>query len=1286
MFKVFIYCSVFLTAVFGIGSYFYFTDEAIDRDELLGFFQTRRYAEALHALEKNKKGLSQDEYLLYRSYLAEGMGKRSETVQHLKQIVHASSRTPNADLLAEAYLNLMLNEYLNEDMPSVKKYLFQSQYLVQNSRGWFPVFFGLVAYCEGDYLKALNAWESSSYQGYLSPWMEQNFAEVFDSYWFANHRIQCHLGSGNIGEARRLLEHFKPVFDEGHKDEFLYLNGLGFILEAESQTYDMAIPYYRSAIGRFARIRTTELIKRQKEELLPRLHRHIEKMMQEGHLEYLSFYVQLLEEWGGEEEIAQIRQTLIGMLDQELWNGTEGNLPQLVSALAQLLKDCRLRNEIALRFEHQLEMALQKNEVDFLQAYWQMILAFREEDAFLNGKFSDLAIHKTLQSIFSDDDDLSKTMCYLNFYRLVEDKPEDSRSLAVNLVTIADHYWSLPDQRGKAMQLLKAAKNIAPIEHVSEIQNTIEDLFKVHYANALLEDQVAELFDLLAVVDGLELANLDIQNRQELQGQLEDAEYLYMNGRLREAKNKTEWILTIDPENQRARRLMGMIAYYFADYKTAQKYLEGIVPGNNEMREAQAVSAILLGDTDKGRRWLEEVERSRPVKEEIYLRLVYGFLSLNNPKAAQEWLEKLPPNQSEVLPARIVAAFEMDSWNEVIDLFDQLQPPYKHLDGFHGLLVESLTALGNEEEAGATLDRLLKKPPEPFSENFTPYFQTFKKERLDLWNRMFVAGIFFKLVKQDPERALYYFNRIDNPSLLAQLEKAELYFQLGRTFEAKDLLLEINYELPKENVEFKLRILPLLGQGFENLGLFAESIPFFEEYFTLVPDSTDHRKVYTRVLMHLRRYDLALEQLRALRDQRELDDDEFLIWITCLVHRGEFDKANNEANQWLSDRQVGLSLKLRLAQLMIITDNRALLEYIVKAISEPSQRSPEDNQELVRLWMTLGLYNQAVDLTQSLERVFEQTPEGLMVLAELSMRLSRKSEALAYAEKAIRLDPINVRATEFIEQYEQRPDIIAQRVKLLRERLEQNPNSVTLQIEYAKNLIELAVEAYLADMITDIDESHDLQQARLTLEKIVQFIPKLPEVHMLLGKVYYLTDLIDKAEQSIAKAVALDPSYVEAYQYLAVAFEKKDNLDEAVAALEKASVYGASNAGVWKQLADLYVKVHDRNRAIEAYKSAIRFSPFEPDSYIGLASQYLLVKKPKEAIAVLQGLLAFSSENLEGLSLMLKALYDPVYIRQTADADLLNKKRIEYYDRLRMLDPEKAKEALPKGADLDPKN
>ncbi|NGX43256.1 MAG: Lipopolysaccharide assembly protein B [Chlamydiae bacterium] len=742
-------------------------------------------------------------------------------------------------------------------------------------------------------------------------------------------------------------------------------------------------------------------------------------------------------------------------------------------------------------------------------------------------------------------------------------------------------------------------------------------------------------------------------------------------------------LAVIDPKNQQSNLTLGMTAYREADYSKAYSYLKDIESTDLDVLEAQAVASIITGKVTKGNQLLEKVSQSRTIGEETYLRLGFGLLAKDKPIAALQWFEEVAEESNQVLVGRGTIAFELHSWSESLDVYEDLSAPYKDLDGLHGIAIESMTALGQEAQAEDLLKKLLLSSPQPADEEFPIYFQAFKKKKLDYWNRNFVAAQFYRIVKGDNKRALEYFNRIENPTPYMNIEKAETFMAVGRNYEGKKILFRIleNIQGSEQESTIKIRLLPMLGVVNAKLGLFADAWPHYKEFFVLKPEDNTHRSEYAKILIELQRYDLALEQYRKLQRSGDLSPSDMISYIESFIRTDQFDAANKISWQWMSSNAVPLYYQIQLAQLMVITKNERLLENIFDTISKRERRSIEENQQLIRLWTDFGNYDDATALAGVLEKDLYDSPEGLMTLVDLYVQLSRFDKALELAQRASVLAPTDFSIADFLERYERRPEIIAKSVKLLKEKIEEDPNSFPLQLNYATDLIDLAVESYVSGEVTEIKDSLDLHTAQAILEKITQKNKDLPEAYYLLGKVYYLLDKEQAAKEAYQTALRLDISYVGAYQHLAAVFEGDKDFNQAISLLRKATKFVPNDSELWEQLGNTLFQTGNTNEAIVALRKAIKYTPNNPLPFIKLAEVYLEINSPEAAVANLEQALVLSPKEVEAVKLMLVALYDPNYPVDELERDL-EKRRFRYFDKLQALDPEEA-EAMRAQLDVE---
>ena len=585
--------------------------------------------------------------------------------------------------------------------------------------------------------------------------------------------------------------------------------------------------------------------------------------------------------------------------------------------------------------------------------------------------------------------------------------------------------------------------------------------------------------------------------------------------------------------------------------------------------------------------------------EEIYLKRGFELLSQDKPVESIEWFEKVSPYNEEAIAGKVYAAFSLQSWKEVIDAYHRLSPPFLSIDAFHGFAIEALTELGRIDEAEEILQNLIKRTSEPPDDGFTPYFQAFKRAKLNQWNRYFIAGLFSKMIKKDNEEALKFFEKIKHPNSLMEIEKAEVLIDLGMLDEAKITIINSKKQITENADKFKIkpRLLPLLAEAYAKVGFFAEAAACYKEYFDLfLPENTDsvYRLDYAHVLMKIGRYDLALAEFYIhLRNESPTPEDG-IAFLTSLVHTGQFARSNQLASEWEKYVSLPLLQRLQIARLMIITQNQFLIESILEDVAETNSRSIEENSELLRLWVELGNFADATVLVEELDEKLEKISSGLLALAIYNEKLSHFDKALIFAHRAAQMDPYNIEIARFLERYERSLENIQETVKQLKAELNLEPESITIKLLYAKNLLDLFSVQASSTQNVDQGLSIELQTAEQLLESVRSKNKELPETFFLLGKLMFLLNNDKRANEFYLTAIDLDVSYVEAYQNLAFIYEGENNLNKAETVLKNGIKFRPYDAELWQQIGLLRFNAKDYRGAILAFTQAIKYAPNDP--------------------------------------------------------------------------------------------
>lgn len=1153
----------------------------------------------------------------------------------------------------------LLDAYSRRDSAKLDKLLAE----MDEESGWTSLFYGISFYWDRNFGQALEKFQK------FSPLTEEHpFGSHFSDQWLGLHIAHCQIEMGNLFATRQGLENTLKEPSQGDRCQINFLIGLSYFKEAKNKTYDLAVPYYNLAFSYFNRsqLEGAECVQDRKGILID-VQNKIEQIVVNRSFQYLPFYADLIAKWGSEDNMNQVSESLVHLFEEEIQKREWENFEKIVLVLNQLLPDGIRRDQLQNQMEQLFDQALKEGKIEDVEKRGKFLIAFSKRPEDVPEKLSAKVMKYLLLTISQDDQYLSKTDPLFQYWDSLSLTPEQQKRGIQQLLVAAQRMWK--EEREKVVTLIQKIKNVSPSNPV-EVEKWMQNL----YTDAVRTKGTRDLTALLEVADTLELAQVEIPDQKQITKQLEIVNSLYSHQRYEEARKKSESILAREPGNNQAKKMLGMIAYQEGDYASANENFEYLESEEIERKLAMGISLILEGDRIEGEKYFQELKNEDPRLEGVYLRLMWGFLDQDDPIAALEWMGKVKNHPKEVLAGRCFAAFAMQSWEEVLDICDKLPDPYRGLDSFKGLTIEALTSIGDIEQAQKQLDTLIGSPAELGVISAAPSFKTFKKTKLDQWNRNFVAAMFYKVVKEDLSTALHFFNKIENPGLLAKIEKAEVLLTLGQSGEGEKYLHQVLSETKgaKNAGEIKRRLYPLLGSHYAKLGYFEGAVFQYHNFFELFPNEITFRIEYAKMLMHVMRYDLALEQFQILMRTIELSKEERIQYLDTLVHAGQFARANTFTNEWMKQETLPLADQLKIARLMWITKNKSLLDQIIKNIPEPSKRTIEDNKELIRLWIDLGRYEDAQELVEGLQRELKKSSEGLMVLVDFYVQLSQYDQALDFAQEAALQNPSDFTIADFIARYERAPETIVKSIQMLKEKLQGDPDNITLKLNYVNDLIDVAIEAVHTQEVSSLDRTPEINLARSTLLEVLEQTEDLPKVYFLLGKIEYLTDHEEKAKEALLKAIRLNASYIEAYQLLGLIYEDKKQWIKAIATVKNGLLYDPNDGEIWEQLARLYILSGDVKEAIHALQQAILYTPNEPLSYLKIAELYLQTKRPEDAIDNLEKLFTFSYENKEGVKLMLRALYDPHL--EVSDQEAHKKRQGDMWDRLESLDPVQMKQ------------
>ncbi len=1148
---------------------------------------------------------------------------------------------------------------------------------INDKNPWVTFFLGVIAFQKEDYETALKNWDESQDRPPLSIWMKKAFNDVFNPSWMNLHIAHANIEEGNYLDARQMLIEESGKASKENLIDINFLIGLTYVKEASEKPASASMPYYKLAFSYFNRVpMQDDNFGKYKQKVIEQIQKQVLKLIDSQSFVDIPFFISTLQNWNAQAAVSTISTKLIDKLNKEIDHNQNQHIQLLISLLNKSLPPGDVRRSLGSRFEELTLASLKAGDLDSVPYYWEGAKTFQENPQGLTDRFAADIAKQILMTIPQDNLELTKTNNYLMFWSYVPQYPQKRADFAAQLASIMEQLWQKKGEEQKAFQLIRQALSIPFPAQQRIILSSIKSTMQRLYDTAVKENNIDELPWIYSASHNFKLG-LDLQNKNAQQQQLERAQNLFQQKEYDEAQKWSEWVLLLEPHNPQALKISGLVAYHKADYKKSLQLLSQIhdAISNQETAEPLVISEILAGNEAKGNNQLKEIEQKQPISQDGHIRLGLGYLIQQKPNEALQWLTSIKDPDSEVYAALTVAAYQRRNWENVISSFHKTLDPYNKLQSLKALVVQAYASLNKIEEAELVLSDLELQIEQPDNKLFPPSFRSFKEKILDPISPLYLAGMFYKEIKKDNEKALTYFMKIENPSSEVLFVRGQTFMNLGQFKQAeKDLLLVVNQ---KADQNFRKQAIPLLATTYYHLQQYLNAYPWFVEFFKIDPQNFSFRTNYIDVLMQIRRFDLAQSQLAFLKKNDVLSNTNKVAQVGCYVHLNQFEEANALAKILLNPNS-GLSRAdlFRLGQYLVITNNLSQISSkIADLLKANPTLNPEESRALINFYLLQGLYKNASVLANSFSTDLEENSEGLMVLAQLNLDLSFTNSALTLAYQALEKNPNLAQAIKFISLYENNPQHLVSNLASLDKQLNKNPQNGSLVLEYVQNVITLTnlehANATLKPEYLDSRYHYSLDY----LNKISTSYEEIPQIFYLKGLLLLLADNPKAALDQEYQALRFDPSYSDAYYAAALASKKLKNTTEGITFIKQALKYAPNHAESWNLLSELNVLDNDWEEAIISLGQALKYNPRNVTYYIAMARIKLYLESPEGAKALLEKAIAIDPNNVTAFSLLLQCLYDAGWSTDGTSNEL-SKQRAQIYQKLHELNPKYAEEVL----------
>jgi len=1228
---------------------------------------------ALEALNELEGSLKDGQIPLYKSYIFRDEGDLKKSEALLEQAEAQARDDTKTNTRLEIYLNQAYNAYLEGHPDKMALPIERAEQVAGSNNTWVRFFKGLEQDRKGKGELTTKLLEEAKEAIPLSAWMRHSFKKSFSSSWFFSQKARKLISEGQYVQARQLLQEGMAKQTEWEEEETNLLVGLTYIEEGKQKPPRAATPYYKLALSYFERL-PIQKQKYQKERrtIISTLAETSGQLIKEEIFQPLNFYAAAFEELKAGPELQELSNGIVKMLLQEIDAQNWRAVQSMTLLLTRILPPGELREMLSQKFGELLNSSLEAGDLRRVLQYWEAASAFSNDPSEMTKDFSRETAKKITAVVSDRQQPIEKALPYIAFWTEIEKNPKTRERFAEKLVALSEKFWEIPGEEKRATAIMQFAKRLPPPEQQFELDDRMGEILLAAFNRAEGEERYERLPFIFNAAKALNLTSLDFQSAQQTQRQLHKARYLFANQDYAEAKKIAAWILTLYPKDEPSRMIVGLSDYFDGKWQEALKILRTIPNPNEQMRRAIAVSRILTGEEQKGVKALEALEESSEVPMTTWLQLGFGKLMQAEPKEGRRWLDKAQPFNDEAYIGLAYAEILENDWEGALRELDKVSPPSRDRAAVKQLRLLAFIHLGDKERAEKALAALNgeKEGEAPPSQPFSLFY----KKRLAQFNKEYLAALYYRNLDNNPEKALEALQAVSSPTAKQLLLKAKILIQLKRYKEAGAALAKAEKRAEKlGDARLALEILPVLAEAKAQSGNLLEAYLAFLRYFTLAPENIEHRPAYAKVLMGIRRYDLAAEQFEKFLIRSPLNDQENLLYLKSLIRSDRFGEANRLAENLIAkDPPLAPAERFRIASLLTATGNRAAISQALEKLPPPGKEELETVIEKIRFFTRIGRYEESSKLVAAQKERLQQNPEGLMAEAELLAALSKKEEALQKAREAAKLAPESPEIRSFIQKHAP-VSLLLENLKRLQKQIKTEPEGpkYSKRLIYARLLIEAAAGMLQEEKSNQIEISSMFSQAFNILKELSEEVRGVPELLYLQGQVYTLYNNPKIASEMYDKALVLDVSYVEAYLSLAESYRALGKPEKAKEALLYALHFAPDNAEAWQQRALLEVERGELIDALSSWKRAIHFRPNNPDLYMAQAKLLLELNNLEDAKAALDKVLELEPDNTLAVKLLLRALYAPG-LELNGSKRALQKEREAALQKLEKLDPEAA--------------
>lgn len=1128
--------------------------------EALVYFEEGDLEKSQESLEKVREKLAPTRFYLYQTYLFWEGGSIEQAAESLAKAESALDDTVKDREKVELEISLLniLLAYLEDDFTKLEEAL-QKGMEIDEQNGKILAFQGLLAFNQQDFDLARKAWNTSSSSMVVSKWYDILFDKYFGLNWKIPYQSYMMLQEGNYLEAREYLEEKQEGnFTKDQKNLFQFVLALSYLKEGLEHPGASLSEWI--AIGK-EKLEGVSLEGGQfsfvKEDFVKVLIEYIRRSLTLKTWGELPQLMDAFEQFSLREGEIQAEEILIEELKALQEKGEEERVLELTQILRDEIDRLNVREEVVALFEQWMLQRIREGEFKGLERYWDALKGFAADSEAVSDRLEEFVLSRIFIVIQREEDFEPKVQPYLNFWKYIEPKGVAQRDLSLELVNFGFDLWDKSADMKKASDCFKLAISFTPFSHREEIKSQIAFHLGTLHQKASEDDRLEELGLIYLLANQLEITEFKAQEKIALANVLADAEFFLSRGDKEEALKRIFWVQRVDPKNQRGLKLLGFIRFREDAYAEAISIFEKIPEPDAETLGLIALSYFKEGKIEEGKKALKKIPEGRKLWAEIHKQVAYLKLLEGEPKKADAHFSQMSRFSEKTLIGRMYALKETGKYEEALKVYLELPENFKNLQGVQFVLIETLAARGNLNDAEKALSRLLEEesafPKGSFEKGL---FNDFYKTKMEYLSVNAFAGKFYKVYAQNYEKALEFFDKESRLPPELVLEKADALYSLGRDSEAEELFVELEKEFSSEEQMFG-SLLYSLSEIVAKQKRFIEQKKYLNELLTRDKSNQQAMKALAKAELNLGNYRESRKLYEKLEDQKMLSNWDRLHFLRALFGSGKFQKGGKLALTFLSfEGGYDRLYRLHILDLAVPFIDRAEAKRILVGLKlENEVLSAAEKEMFFMISWKMGQNEQALYFLKDL--VSEEIPNylsGLTKIAEGKLSLGTQ-----YLYKSLETVPSGDALCDMAFSLDPRPNVLSARKNRAITKALKFSGSPNLFIDGALALLdfkEFAPKSFLSS-----DE-----------ELLEQYMGKIED---------------DRSSRALLAKIRFEN------------LQGKSNLFHSK--LMEALSISPSNSLLWKYLALHYESEERWNLAKEAWTFAIKYFPYHPIFYQHLA-------------------------------------------------------------------------------------